>query len=136
MSRPMPRPEPYAHAINVIGALGTLKPRWNAHGAAPILERVRDAAVGFLREIAGKFGTAVPEPVVGPTSDGGVFFEWELVSPPRRLQIVLLPDEQNEYSLRDLASDRLIRADDDLTRGELLELVRSLVVDEALLRRA
>jgi hypothetical protein len=133
MSRPMPRPqELYADAIDVIHSLKILKPRWNAHGASPISEPVRDAAVGFLREIAGKFGTRVPEPSVGPTSDGGVFFEWRLPSSGRQLQIVMLPHERNEYSVRDVASDRLLRADDDLTRSELLELVRSAIVDEDL----
>ena len=138
MSRPMTRPrsEPYPNAFDGINSLSTLKRCWNGHGASPIEESVRDVAVGFLHEIAGKFSMAVPEPSVGPTSDGGVFFEWRLSSPARLLQIVLLPKGQNEYSLRDLESDRLIRVDEDLDRGEQLELVRSLVLDEVLRRRA
>jgi hypothetical protein len=136
MSPSMPRAELYAHAIHVINGLEQLKPRWNGHGASPIAEDVRDAAIGFLREIAVKFGPPVPEPSVGPTSDGGVFFEWQLTNPARLFQIVLLPKGQNEYSLRDVAHDHLLRADEELSRGELLELVRSLIVDEQLLRRA
>jgi hypothetical protein len=120
-----PHPELYADVIAQIKSLETLKPRWNAHGASAIAESARDAAITFLRQIEAKFGSSVLEPAVAPTSDGGVSLEWKF--PPQLLEIVLLPHERNEYSLRDLESDKLIRADEDLSSGELIELIRTSV---------
>jgi hypothetical protein len=99
------RPDPeLAKAVGTIENLAKLKPGWNSYRGAPISVVARQKAIWFLRRLRLERPEA-PIPIVGPSSDGGVVFQWR--DKQREVEIVFLP-KANEYSVSNRGSDEYI----------------------------
>lgn len=121
--------EPFTRSILRIERMPTtLKPGWDGHGAAVPGEAICTVATNFLRRVAGKFGTDVPEPtVVAPTSDGGVSVEWRLKTPSEAVELVFLPNDLHEYTVRDIELRHIEQSDEGVSVDDLFEVVKLIV---------
>jgi hypothetical protein len=130
---PRPLATAFPSLVLRIESFERLPERWNGHQAGPIEKQVRHEAIAFLGKLDANFGPHVPEPsAVDPTSDGGVAVEWKVAEPPTLVQVMLLPSGANEYTIRDLTTDRLVRGAEDVADDVLLDLVKTSVVNHQL----
>jgi hypothetical protein len=64
------------HVLDQIRNLRNLEAGWDSYDAAPVSDEAMKLALHCVYE-ARSFGLGYPEPIVGPTADGGVELIWQ-----------------------------------------------------------
>jgi len=130
-------PSVYDSAIGQIKSLREV-PRWSGSASSSVIpDSVRDDAVLFLRKIEARMGNSVlPPTLVTWTSDCGVSLEWKVDDPPELHEVVFLPKGETEYSVRNLRTDTLVRADEAMNIEDVLSWFKSGMVNRRSLIRS
>lgn len=115
------------HALREIARLGDLTPGWNSYRADSIKAPVRERARQFLMRLRAE-RTDIPMPIIGPSPDGGVVFQWR--EKRHEVEIVFLP-QATEYSVaRRGEASFLLEGDYADTEFLVKDVVRKYVLAE------
>jgi hypothetical protein len=90
----------HSAAIEKIEGFAKLQPGWDGHRAPAIVEPACRLAIAFLALLRSEYGPSVRTPLVVPTLDGGIAFEWRSKFPDgeREVELVFKKDSV-EYSV-------------------------------------
>jgi hypothetical protein len=115
-------------ALERIASLDRVPHRWNGNAGGPITDIVRERAMRFIATLGSR---ALPMPsVIDPTNDKGISLEWHVGHPPRRkIEIIFLPDDANEWTMRDLVADQLLAGEEDASEETLVQLIGNHVAN-------
>jgi hypothetical protein len=96
---------PFSRVIAQLHQLGSLRPGWNGHDAAPVEPKSVHRAIEFLQLLHGRYQGLVTPPIVGPLPDGGAVLVWR--TEKKEVEISFVDQGENvETAITDRRGER------------------------------